>query len=98
MKVLWTNLAYKRLEEIYSYIEEDSPTGAERWAEKLLNKVNGIKNFPRAGRAVPEVELESIREIIFGNYRIIYRIRDEIAYVLTVRHFKQILPLEDIDE
>lgn len=98
MKVLWTNLAYKRLEEIYSYIEEDSPTSAARWADKLLKKVNGIKDFPRAGRSIPEVDAESIREIIFGNYRIIYRIREEIAYILRVRHFKQILPLEDIEE
>ncbi len=98
MKVLWTSVAYKRLEEIYRYIEKDSPSNAIRWSDKLLKKLATIKDFPRAGRAVPEVDAASIRELIYGNYRIIYKIKDETAYILTIRHFKQILPLNEIEE
>lgn len=97
MKVLWTHVAFKRLEEIYEYIEKDSPASAARWSERLLKKITAIKDFPRAGRVVPEIEAVSIREIIYGNYRIIYKIKDETAYILTIRHFKQILPLEELE-
>ena len=98
MKVLWTQLAYKRLEDIYGYIEKDSPENAIRWSDKLLKKLATIKGFPRAGRAVPEVDAASVRELIYGNYRIVYKIRDEAAYILTIRHFKQILPIDEIGE
>jgi len=97
MKVLWTRVAYKRLEEIYGYIENDSPTNAARWSDKLLKKPATIKDFSRAGRAVPEVDAVSIRELIYGNYRIIYKIKDDTAYVLTIRHFRQILPISEIE-
>ena len=46
---------------------------------------------------VPEVGAPSIREIVFGNYRIIYRLLDKTVAVLTVRSYKQILPIEDLD-
>jgi toxin ParE1/3/4 len=98
MKVQWTQVAFRRLEEIYAYIEKDSPTNAARWAEKLLKKIEGVKDFPKAGRAVPELESVSVREIVYGNYRVIYKIKDETAYIMTIRHFKQILPIKDLEE
>ena len=98
MKVQWTDLAFRRLEDIYSYIENDSPSSAAKWAEKLLKKIEGIKDFPKAGRAVPELESVSLREIIYGNYRVVYKIKDGVAYILTIRHFKQILPLKDLED
>lgn len=98
MKVLWTDVAFSRLEEIYRYIEKDSPDNASRWVDRLLNKLAAIKDFPRAGRPVPEIEAPSVREIIFGNYRIIYKIKVDAVYILTVRHFKQILPVKELEE
>ena len=98
MKVQWTQVAFRRLEEIYAYIEKDSPTNAARWAEKLLKKIEGVRDFPKAGRAVPELESVSVREIVYCNYRVIYKIKDETAYIMTIRHFKQILPLKEMEE
>jgi plasmid stabilization system protein ParE len=34
--------------------------------------------------------------LIWGNYRIIYRVRRDQVAILTVRHTKQVLPLEDL--
>jgi len=98
MKVQWTQVAYRRLEEIYGYIEKDSPANAAKWAEKLLKKIEGIKDFPKAGRAVPELDSANVREIVYGNYGLIYKIKDETAYIMTIRHFKQILPLKEFEE
>jgi toxin ParE1/3/4 len=97
MKVQWTKTAYRRLEEIYTYIEKDSTANATKWAEKLLKKIEAIKDFPKAGRTVPEIDSVSIREIIFGNYRIVYKIKEEIVFIMTIRHFKQILPFKEIE-
>ena len=40
--------------------------------------------------------LENFREVIFGNYRVIYRVEENQISVLTVRHGKQVLPVEEI--
>ncbi len=45
-----------------------------RFIDKLVDKVDVLWEHPEAGRIVPEFENESIRELIEGNYRIIYRI------------------------
>lgn len=69
---------------------------AERWAEKIIHKVESLSEFPKSGRKVPELNKKEYRELIFGNYRVIYKMDGETLYVLTVRHFKQILPIEEI--
>jgi toxin ParE1/3/4 len=44
------------------------------------------------GRIVPEVGQNDIREIITGNYRIIYQTKvKESAYILTVHHSSRLL-------
>ncbi len=95
MKILWTQTAYRRLEEIFAYIEIDSPQNAQKWLGKLLVKVEPLKGTPKLGRKVPELNSPVIRELIHDNYRIIYRLSGESLFLLTVRHFKQILPMED---
>ena len=52
--------------------------------------------FPQSGRHLPEASRKDVRELIWGNYRIIYRIRPDQVAILTVRHTKQVLPLEDL--
>ncbi len=38
------------------------------------------------GRTVPEVEEETIRELLLHNYRIIYRVEADRILVLTIIH------------
>jgi len=62
----------------------------------VFRKVEDLKSFPESGRIVPETENKSIRELIYGNYRLIYRLEEKKISVLTVRHGKQILPVDEI--
>jgi toxin ParE1/3/4 len=55
-----------------------------------------LKSSPKIGRIVPEIGLPDIRGLIFRNYRIIYFTSKKQISILTVRHFKQILPTEEI--
>ncbi len=97
MKIIWTDLAISRLSEIHHYISLDSPTEADKWLDKLLNYSRRLEAFSESGRAVPEItERRDLRELLFGNYRILYKIENKKVFVLTIRHVKQILPLEEI--
>ena len=76
-KLVWTPLARDDLREIVSYIARDNPAAALRVGERILSSVEPLKSMPQMGRKVPEREDETIREIVRGNYRIIYKIRGE---------------------
>jgi len=95
MKIVWSPLAIERVTKIAEYIALDNPSAAQMWVETLFDKIQPLKSSPKSGRIVPETRQEDIRELIYGNYRIIYRIEKNKISVLIVRHGKQILPLEE---
>ncbi len=97
MKIIWSPLALERTGEIVAYIARDNPTAAEKWVEDVFTKVGKLTEFPESGRQLPETRRTNLREIVFGNYRIIYRLREEKIVILTVRYFRQILPAGDIE-
>lgn len=42
--------------------------------------------FPRSGRVVPELGKDTIREVLLGSYRIVYRVKEECAEIITIYH------------
>jgi len=87
----WTPQAADDLEAITSFIAVDSPQYASLFAIDVLASVERLQFFPRSGRILPEMQDPDIREIILGNYRIVYRIRRETVEVLTVWHGARLL-------
>jgi toxin ParE1/3/4 len=96
VKIVWSPLAVERAAEIAEYISRDSTTAAEKWIDTVFSKVEQLKSFPESGRIVPEINSKYFRELIYGNYRIIYRLEKIQVSILTIRHGKQILPLDEI--
>lgn len=96
MKIQWAPLALDRVVEIGAYIFQENPEAAERWIRKAFERVRQLEKFPRSGKRNKETRRDDIRELSWGNYRIIYRLEREIVSILTIRHAKQILPIEEI--
>jgi addiction module RelE/StbE family toxin len=96
MKIIWSPLAVDRSSEIADYIAQDKPSAAEKWINTVFSKVEQLESSPEIGRIVPELNNAQFREIIYGNYRIIYRIEKKQISILTIRHGKQILPINEI--
>jgi toxin ParE1/3/4 len=96
MKLIWSPLSIQRVQEISDYIAEDNIGAANKWIDDIFEKVGILKSSPEIGRIVPEIGSPDIRELIFVNYRIIYITSKKQISILTIRHFKQILPTEDI--
>jgi len=98
MKVVWSPLAIERVSEIALYIARDDPNAADRWVVSVFDRVEQVRDFTRSGRRVPEVGRVDIREILFKNYRIIYRIEPKRNAIITVRHGSQVLPVDEIHD
>ena len=62
--------------------------------ERLVASVERLRDHPQSGRVVPELRDQSIREVIHGNYRIMYRFRADVVEVATVFHGARSFRLE----
>lgn len=93
MKVHWTDTAQRHLDAIYHFIAQDSPVYAQRMVDRLTRRSQQIGTFPFSGRSVPEYEMEQIREVLEGPYRIIYHVKGDQIDVLAVLHAAQDIAL-----
>jgi toxin ParE1/3/4 len=73
------------LSEIVHFIAQDDPHAAERFGQKLVDEAEEIGVHPLSGRFVPEFRNPRIRERIYRNYRIVYRVDKESERVVVVR-------------
>lgn len=90
----WTEQAALDLKNIYEYISMDSRLYAAIHIKRIREKARLLRKQPLLGRIVPERGDENIRELIFGNYRIIYRfvIQEQID-IITIYHSARLLNL-----
>ena len=71
------------LRAIRRYIDRDSPRYGRLVAERLFEATTRLHDFPHSGRLVPELGRDDVREIIVGEYRVVYRVAPEVATPLT---------------
>ena len=93
VKIQWSPKSLKNLEEIAEYISQNSPLYAPVFVRKIVNSVERLRDFPLSGRIVPEFNNESIREIIFHNYRVVYRTKEETIEIVLVTHGAKLINL-----
>ena len=84
-KIIWSEQSRVDLQAIVLFITQDNPTVAESFDYLLMSKVDLLAQFPQLGRVVPEENDETIREIIFRSYRIIYKVLAEKEIVAIAR-------------
>lgn len=95
MKILWTDPAIEDLRNLYRYIAKDSEVYAGSFVERIILAVEKLVNFPKLGRVVPEADKQTIRELLYRNYRIIYRINGDLIEVITVVQGREISVLSN---
>lgn len=84
--IFWTEPALADLLAVKDYIKRDSEFFSKRFVESVVEAVENIQMFPKMGRKVPENDDESLREILYQNYRIIYKLGKDDIFILAVIH------------
>jgi len=90
-EIKWTPQAADDLEAITEFIAKDSTSYAELFAINSMSAIERLSEFPYSGRIVPEINDPVIREILFGNYRIVYRVNDNLVELLMINHCARLL-------
>ncbi len=94
-KIKWTIRALNDLHDIYDFIAKDSRRYAQIQVEDIQDAALNLASFPLMGRIVPEFPDLSYREILVGNYRVIYRLEEEqgLVLIMAVAHGRQLLKI-----
>ena len=92
-RVVWTSKSLEDLREIHDYIAKDSRCYAQIQVERIQTSALKTGRFPEIGRTVPEFPKGAWRELLIGNYRVIYRPEptESQILILAVVHGRQLL-------
>lgn len=96
MKIIWTHEALERLDQIKKYISKDSSYRGSQFIQQIIDRTQNLSHNPRLGRIVPEISNSEIRESIYKNYRIVYRITQKYIEILTVFEGHMLLRIREI--
>lgn len=96
--IYWTRQAREDLRAVRAHIARDAPATASAYVRKLRLSVGRLRQFPYSGEVIPEIGREELREVLQGNYRIIYRVSESRVDILAVFHSARIFDERDISE
>ena len=87
MVIEWSARASADIRDLHAYIAKDSPYYARRFTDKIIASVEKLVEFPKIGRVGPEAEgRDDVRELIYQGYRIIYLLKSDNVFIVTVLH------------
>jgi toxin ParE1/3/4 len=92
-RITWAPQALSDVLAIRTYLDRDSAEYADLVVERIVDAVSRLETHPRSGRVVPEVGESSLREVLVGRYRVVYRLTRGVAEILTVFHGARSFPL-----
>jgi len=91
-RVVWTEKARQDLREIIRYLRRYSSEAAERISQQIVEATRRLEDFPLSGRVVPELAETGFREVIVGDYRVIYEaMEDDTVEILSIVHDRRLL-------
>ena len=77
------SLAIQDVQAIRAYVSRDSRHYAALVIGQLIAAVDRLADFPALGRVAPELIDETIRKVIVGTYRVVYRVMPQEVQILT---------------
>ncbi len=92
-ELIWSGHALTELEGVFDYIATDSRLYAQYTVQNIFKASEILASFPETGRHLPEFPDLPYRELLKGNYRIIYRYTAEgnLVRIITIVHGSRLL-------
>ena len=86
--VILTQQSQDDLRTIVTFIARDNPQRAQTFGNESIDRALFIGTQPEMGRVVPEVNDPAVREIVYGNYRILYEVlrNPDVVFILRFWH------------
>ena len=85
-RIVWTETAWRDLDQVIQYIAKDSTHYAASFAREVRDASRSLSRFAEGGRWVPELGSPDIREVFVGSYRLVYSLSGETLHILGLIH------------
>lgn len=92
VKIRWSPKAVGEFSRICEHIAKNSEYYAYLLAKNIFKRIEQLKLFRYSGRVVPEYNQKNLRELIYQNYRIVYRIKKDVIEIIWITHGAHLLP------
>jgi len=89
MIIIYKDTFVSRLERQIRYIANDNPRLAQKFKKDLLKKIKTIPSNPLAFRKSIYFDNDSIRDLIFKGYTIVFRINNNQIEVFGFVKFQE---------
>ncbi len=95
-----TEAAKQDVASIHDFIARDKPKAAAKWVRTLDRHVRSLRYSPMRFEVIPEAEEIKVRyrHVIWSNYRIIFKIEDNLVTIVRVIHSARLLKSRDFAE
>lgn len=94
--VRWSRRARADLKAIHERIAKEAPLNATIVVREIIRKADTLAELPYLGRKVPEVNDENLREIPAYSWRILYHVRQDHVFIVTLVHKRRQPRVEDL--
>jgi len=89
MKIIWSVRAAKSFSASIDYISKDSSVAAQKWADRVFNKIEGLLEFPKIGK-MQNFEMKGMRQLIIEkDYLAVYRYTQDKCIIVAFRNTKK---------
>ncbi len=93
MDVVWSDEAEADLDAVYHWFLRHSETAARQQVRRIREQTASLSQFPDIGRVIPEFSNPRLREVIEGDYRIMYeRFVDRVEVFAVINGRQSFLP------
>lgn len=82
-QIIWSNPAIDDLQQLREFYTQFSEGYADRLISKLVERTDILLSFPQSGRMAPQFNDGLTRELVSGDYSIIYRVQDVSTVIIA---------------
>ena len=84
--IIWSPSALNDLDLIAEYISRDSKDRASLFIDRIIEQIQTLETNPNIGRIIPEIKRPECRELLYGSYRLMYKIENNEIWITGVIH------------
>ena len=97
-RIIWTEPALQDLEQIADYISLDKQTAANRFVQRVFQRVEQLASHPKSGSIPNELNGTPYRQLVIPPVRVFYREQDDMVFIIYIMRGERLFRSNDLHE
>ena len=97
-RIIWTEPALQDLEQIADYISLDKANAANRFVQRVFQRVEQLASHPKSGSIPNELNGTPYRQLVIPPVRVFYREQDDIVFIIYIMRGERLFRSNNLHE